>query len=132
MDELLRLIQPNDRVLVLGIPDRDLVLALAEREAAIIFLGGRDAVYDARRDIRDNRNLMFHPGDSLDIPFDDGFLTKIIALEMLPGSGREIARVLAGGGFVYAAPGESESLFDAGLVAEAVVGEFQAIRKPEG
>ena len=81
-------------------------------------VGDREAVYEARKAARDLKNVMFHPGEANDLPFDDGYLTQVVSLsgtwDAPEPIAREIARVLAGGGFVHVATENSEVFRTAG------------------
>ena len=102
-------IEADDRILVLALAEPELIrqLAAAASRGGIACLGERDVVYEARRAFRDLRNVMCHPGPPDDIPFEDGFFTKVLDTvgrhDQPAVVAGEVARVLAGGGRAYLA-----------------------------
>jgi hypothetical protein len=96
-------VQPDDRVLVLGLAPSDAMRSLAQRASRGIVVGiGREpGIYAARRALADVDNVMFVPAaERLEIPWRDEFFTKVIALEFAEST-PEMLRVLVPGGAVY-------------------------------
>jgi SAM-dependent methyltransferase len=102
-------LRPNDRVLLLSIPEPAVVAEIAARLSAgvVVGLGGDEEVRAARRAARDLENVMFVPAPPEEIPWRDGFFTKVIdwrgGWQNPEQVAREVARVLAPGGQVYLA-----------------------------
>ncbi len=71
---------PDDKVLSLGIPDSALVRAIAARlsRGVLVALDESEAVRAARREFRDLTNVMFVPGTPDEIPWQDGFFTRVV------------------------------------------------------
>lgn len=101
--------KPDDRFLMLSVPEPPLVAELAARLSSglIVGLGEDEDVRDARRHARDLENVMFVPGSPDDIPWQASFFTKAVDLlcrwSNPEQAAREIARVLVPGGTVYLA-----------------------------
>jgi len=129
-------VRADERVLLLTVPPSGLVAALSRRleRGIVVALGEREAVHSARRALREYRNVMFHPGTPTEIPFEDGFFTRIIDFsggwhepERVAG---EIARALAPGGKAYLRVADSGALVEAGLVESGPGAEIRAFDKP--
>jgi ubiquinone/menaquinone biosynthesis C-methylase UbiE len=96
-------IHPEDRVLLLGIPEAAVVAALARclTRGLLVAIGEDGAVRLARKAARDLDNVMFVPGPPDELPWRDGFFTVVIdAVGEWPDPEkvrREIARVTASG-----------------------------------
>src|SRR5947209_9955796 len=71
---------PDDKVLFLGIPDAAAVRHAAARLKCGLLVAISDAeqVRAARREFNDVTNAMFVPGTPDDIPWQDGFFTRVI------------------------------------------------------
>jgi hypothetical protein len=96
-------IQPDDRVLILGLAPADTMRSLATRvrRGILVGIGSEPGIYEARRALADLDNVMFVPAaERLEIPWRDEFFTKVIALEYAE-SGPEMLRVLVPGGALY-------------------------------
>lgn len=95
---------PDDRVLLLDIPDAAIVRAIALQLGGgmLVGLGDDERVAQARRASLDLDNVMFIAAEPVEIPWQDGFFSVVID----PRGGwrdparvdREVARVLAIGG----------------------------------
>ncbi len=102
-------LRPNDRVLLLSIPEHDVVAELASRltTGIVVGLGSDEEVRAARRAARNLENVMFVPAPLEEIPWRDGFFTKVIdwrgGWQNPEQVAREVARVLAPGGEAYIA-----------------------------
>ena len=100
-------IQPNDRILLLSIPDAELVRELAARAAMglVVALGEDDSVRAARGVHRELENVMFLPASVEDIPWQGGYFSLIVDFGGERGAAQqaEIARLLAPGGRVETA-----------------------------
>jgi len=128
---------PDDRVLLLSLPAVQTLRGIAARLelGGVVALGARDEVYEARRAVRDLVNVMLHPGPPEDIPFRDGFFTKVVGFECrwsdAAAVARETARVLAGEGRVYLSGFEQPELFrSAGLGERPPTGRWLVFQKP--
>ena len=73
-------IRPDERVLILGIPEPAIVSALAHRldNGLLVAIGDGDAVREARKATRHLENVMFVPGTPDELPWSDGFFTRVI------------------------------------------------------
>lgn len=73
---------PDDRLLFLGIPDFAIIAECARRleQGIVVAMGEDDAVREARKAGRDLENVMFVPGAPDEIPWSDGFFTRVIDL----------------------------------------------------
>jgi|ERR1017187_5367830 Methyltransferase domain len=97
-------IRPDDRVLLLGIPEAAVVEAIARSlsRGLLVAIGEDDAVRSARKAARDLDNVLFVPGAPDELPWRDGFFTVVIdTAGKWPDPDkvrREIARVTAAGG----------------------------------
>ncbi len=129
--QLLNHVTADDRIILLSIPELSLISRLANIATSVVCLGERDVVYEARKAARDLRNVMFHPGDPADIPFNDGAFTKVIVLQAAPHAASEVARVLAGGGLAYIPPEDSDACQEAGLIPEPDSGDLAVFCKPD-
>ena len=94
-------LSPGDKVLVLGIPEPDYLREAAARLTAgiLVVIADDEPVRIARREFRELANVMFQPGSAAEIPWRDGFFTKVIDMRQgeWPDPGRvaaEISRVL--------------------------------------
>ncbi|MCS6953815.1 MAG: methyltransferase domain-containing protein [Bryobacterales bacterium] len=111
-------LRPDDRVLLLSIPEPAVVAEMAARLTAgiLVGLGGDEEVRAARRAARDLENVMFVPAPLEEIPWRDGFFTKVIdwrgAWANPEQVAREVARVLASGGEVYLADPACRAVFE--------------------
>ena len=100
-------LRPNDRVLLLALPPVEEVQAIASRVSDGILVGvlDGDAVYEARRALRDHANVMITPAEADgSLPWKDDFFTVVYA----PAAGepsREMLRVLEAGGTAWVASG---------------------------
>jgi SAM-dependent methyltransferase len=129
-------IRPDERVLLLTIPSHASIAELSEKleRGLVVALGEAEEVARARRALRERRNVMFHPGPQDEVPFEDGFFTRIIDFS----SGRcepervakEIARSLAPGGKAYLRVDDATALTAAGLVETAPSAASRAFEKP--
>jgi hypothetical protein len=97
-------IRPEDRVLLLGIPGVEVVVAIARslHRGLLVAIGEDDAVRLARMAACDLDNVMFVPGAPDELPWQDGFFTVVIdTVGRWPDPEkvrREIARVTAAAG----------------------------------
>jgi len=96
------------RVLLLGIPNAECVRLLAVRlERGLIFgMGPAQKVAEARRACRELVNVMFHPGDPTEIPWQDQFFSCAVGVEpseweSVDGVVAEVFRVLSPDGLLY-------------------------------
>jgi hypothetical protein len=71
---------PDDKVLYLGIPDPAVVREAAARitRGVLVAIGDAEQVRASRREFRDLPNVMFVPGTPDEIPWRDGFFTRVI------------------------------------------------------
>lgn len=71
---------PDDKILYLGIPDSTVIRAAASRLTCglIVAIGDAEKVREARREFRDLTNAMFVPGSPDEIPWRDGFFTRVV------------------------------------------------------
>jgi hypothetical protein len=71
---------PDDKVLYLGIPDSAVIRAAASRltRGVLVAIDGAEKVRLSRREFRDLPNVMFVPGTPGEIPWHDGFFTRVI------------------------------------------------------
>lgn len=125
----------SDRVLLLDVPEIAFVREVCARALSVVCVGNRDAVYEARKAARDLRNVMFHPGEAEDLPFEDACQTRVIGLSGPWNDPKrvaaEVARVLAGGGLALTATENSEVFQATGLKEESVVDGLAVLRKPD-
>jgi hypothetical protein len=100
-------VQPDDRILLLSIPDPDAVRSLAIRagRGLVIGMGGDDEIRAARKALADLDNVLFVllPEDGT-IPWKDEFFSKVIAPEQVEADAESL-RVLAPGGALHLAGG---------------------------
>ena len=95
-------IAPDDRVLMLGIPDGAAIVEIAGRltRGLLVGIGPEADVLAARRACSACDNVMFVPADPDGvIPWQDQFFSLVIA-NAVEAQGREVARILARGGRV--------------------------------
>lgn len=73
-------IRPDERILFLGVPDAAAVAALARAASAgaVVVMAEGEAVYQARRAFRDLDNVMVAPGTPDELPWGDGFFSRVI------------------------------------------------------
>lgn len=97
-------LKPDDKVLILGIPEAEFVRDAAARlmHGMLVVIGDDEAVGAARREFRELVNVMCMPGSPDEIPWHDGFFTRVIDTRAgaWPNPDRvaaEISRVLASG-----------------------------------
>ncbi len=130
-------IRPDDRILLLSIPETEFVLELSARleTGLVVGLGGREEVYEARTKTRDRANVMFHPGPPEQIPFQDGFFSKVIDLKCLwedtARVAHETARVLAPAGRAFLAIEDVGVFVEAGLKEGEIVERLRVLGKSE-
>ncbi len=93
---------PDDKVLYLGVPDAEAVREFAARlsRGVLVAIDEPEKIGSARREFRDLMNVMFVPGTPDEIPWQDGFFTRVIDTRQgdWPNAQRvaaEVARVLA-------------------------------------
>ncbi len=128
-------IRPDDRILLLSIPHIALIRELSARLTAglVVGLGEGDEVYEARRQVADRVNVMFHPGPPEEIPFRDAFFSKVIDLRCRwrdpARAALETARVLAPGGQAYLAISDAGPLIEAGLEEGDAVAGLRVVRR---
>jgi hypothetical protein len=95
-------IRPDERILILGVPAPSFVLAVAQRlsEGLVVVIGNADAVCEARKATSHLDNAMFVPGTPDELPWRDGFFTRVIdTVGTWPDAERvlsEISRVTKG------------------------------------
>jgi hypothetical protein len=70
----------DDKVLFLGIPDVAVIRGVAARltRGVLVAIDDAERVRAARREFRDLANAMFVPGSPDEIPWQDGFFTRVI------------------------------------------------------
>ena len=89
----------DERILLLAIPEPTVVLGLSRQvpEGVVVALGSDEEVREARRATRDLENVMFVATTPDEIPWPDGFFTRVIdtANQYPGGFTPEILRVLA-------------------------------------
>lgn len=130
-------IRPADRVLLLSIPPIELLLELAGRleRGSLVGLGNPDEIQAARRATRHLVHVMFQPGSPEEIPWQDGYFSKVIDLagawQRPAAAAREVARVLAPEGVAFVPEGRSQALVEAGLVALSSEAGLAMFRKPD-
>jgi len=120
--------RPTDRCLVVGIGDGGEARELARAAVDGMVLGvdpSDDRVRGARKLSVERENLMFVAGSHERIPWQEEFFTLVVCREEAHDWARELYRVTAAGGRVYA-PGAAEAAFraagfetKAGLILEA-------------
>ena len=73
-------IRPDERLLVLGIPEPDQVGVLARTVAGglVVLMAEGESVYAARAAARDFDNVMVVPGTPDELPWREGFFTRVI------------------------------------------------------
>lgn len=100
-------LRPNDRVLLLTLPPPEEIREIARQLPAGLLVGvlEREAMYEARRILRDVANVMITPAEADGgIPWRDEFFSVIYAPDAAEPSA-EIMRVLAPGGTAWIAGG---------------------------
>ena len=86
----------------MGIPDLEAFVALATRldHGVVVAIAEGDAIYEARKATRDFDNVMIVPGTPDELPWRDGFFTRVIdTVGDWPDPGKvrsEVARVTQG------------------------------------
>ncbi len=96
-------IRPDERILFLGLPDAAIVAAVARAASAgaVVVMAQGEAVYEGRRAFRDLDNVMVTPGSPDELPWRDGFFTRVIdTVRDWPDAAkvrREVERVTAHG-----------------------------------
>lgn len=94
-------IRPDERLLILGIPEPGEVATLASAlsNGLVVLMAEGEDVYSARKAARDLDNVMVVPGTPDELPWRDGFFTRVIDMvDNWPDSDkvrREIERVTA-------------------------------------
>jgi hypothetical protein len=75
-------LHPDERLLFLGIPEQAVIAETAARlpNGLIVAFGDAEQVREARRSARDLENVMFVPATPDEIPWPDGFFTRVIDL----------------------------------------------------
>jgi hypothetical protein len=73
-------IRPDERILILGAPAAEEAAALARSvpQGLIVVLADDDAVRAARKSLVSFLNVMCVPGSPLEIPWRDGFFSRVI------------------------------------------------------
>jgi hypothetical protein len=73
-------IHPDERILLLGIPEPALISSLASSLTGglLVAVGDETAVREARKAAHLLDNVMFVPGTPDDLPWRDGFFTRVI------------------------------------------------------
>ncbi|MCW5979134.1 MAG: methyltransferase domain-containing protein [Bryobacteraceae bacterium] len=128
-------IGPADRVLLLSAFDAALVRELSRRLERGLLVGLADgaALAEGRRAARNCVNVMFQPGSAEEIPWQDGYFTRVVDTECRwdrpERAGREIARVLAPGGVAFLAGMEGRFLVDSGLEQLPPAGRLAVFQK---
>jgi hypothetical protein len=71
---------PDDQVLYLGIPDSAVIRDAASQltRGVLVVIDDGERVRASRREFRDLTNVMFVPGTPGEIPWRDGFFTRVI------------------------------------------------------
>lgn len=102
-------VQPDDRILLITIPDLPFLRSLAMRAplGLVVGLGEDGEVRSARKALADLDNVMFvpMPGDG-SIPWREEFFSRVIA-PLHREAEPEMLRVLVPGGRVHLASGET-------------------------
>lgn len=100
-------IRADDRVLLLALPPAPELRAIAQRasDGIVVGLANGDALYEARRELKECANVMVTPGepDGM-LPWKDEFFTVVYAPTAAEPS-EEILRVLQPGGQAWVAGG---------------------------
>ena len=129
-------LRPTDRLLLLSIPDAGLVADLAGRleRGSLVGLGTSEEVRAARSAARGFVNAMFQPGRPEEIPWQNGFFSRVVDLrggwENPATAAREVARVLTPGGLAYLSGIDRLSLMEAGLIDVSPARDLQVYQKP--
>ena len=73
-------IRPDERILILGIPEPALIAELARllTGGLLVAIGAATDVGPARKAAREFDNVMFVPGTPGELPWRDGFFTRVI------------------------------------------------------
>ncbi len=96
-------IRPDERILFLGLPDAAIVAAVSRVASAgeVVVMGHGEVVCEGRRAFRDLDNVMVTPGSPDELPWRDGFFTRVIdTVRDWPDAAkvrREVERVTAHG-----------------------------------
>lgn len=118
-------IRPDDRILLLGIPEPEFIRKIAAQavRGIVVGLGTDDAVREARRTLSDVHNVMLVPAPTEEIPWQDTFFTVAIDAGSdwldVDATAAELARVMGPGGALYGVSAEDKS--DA-VIAEGFAG----------
>ncbi len=108
-------VRPDDRVLLLGIPQPEFIRKIAAQaeRGVVVGLGTDDAVREARRLSSDVHNVMLVPAPTAEIPWQDQFFTLVIDPETewsdADSTAEELARVMGPGGEVHGVSGEEKT-----------------------
>ncbi len=100
-------LKPNDRVLLLTMPSIEEVRRIAScvSEGIVVGVLHREEVYEARRLLRDEMNVMITPADPGGVlPWRDDFFSVVYA-PLLEEPSSEVLRVLVPGGTAWLAGG---------------------------
>ena len=75
-------LHPDERVLFLGIPQHSVIAEAAARlpQGLIVAFGDSEQVREARRAARELDNVMFVPSMPDEIPWPDGFFSRVVDL----------------------------------------------------
>ena len=97
-------LEPDDRVLFLSIPPPRIAeqTAISVPRGIVVILADREQIYDTRARLAHLENVMVVPATPDEIPWQDGFFSRIVdALDLVnqdPQIAREVKRVLSEGG----------------------------------
>ena len=75
-------LEADDRILFLGVPDFAVIAGCAARltQGVVVAIGGDEAIRAARKAGRDLDNVMFVPATPDNIPWGNGFFTRVFDL----------------------------------------------------
>jgi len=97
-------LDPNERILLVGLPPLAVIHRLAGRleNGIVVVLGDGEQIYALRRELAGEENVLVTPGSAEDIPWKDEFFSIVIDARgpqaHSAAAGREMVRVLAAGG----------------------------------